>query len=331
MLPRFGVGVLVAGLLLCGEFAPGHAAKGQGLPSIRDDTTTTTVESEWFAPEQHLEELKSWTRSRMAATGAFDALDCLDLFGATQRVGRCWRKYGYSSLSYDIKLGGPNHDITSEGGFRALLDMGARLDRRGIVIAAPPCSLYGPCCASVHRRSHANVRGNMDNFKVRLAWRIWTSFAVFLEILHGVRENLYCFIEQPSGSWAFRQPEMVHIASLLGLTLTTTWMCYYSHDMLKSTHIMSNVRQMASLKRVLHPKDRVRFQSRFARRQARRKRPRVYHKRVTSRSGKQGWQGGPDLPLSAAFTRVFCKALINVWLEALIAAKRAEYSNDHTV
>ena len=31
---------------------------------------------------------------------------------------------------------------------------------------------------------------------------------------------------------------------------------------------------MASLKRVLHPKDRVRFQSRFARRQARRKRPR---------------------------------------------------------
>ena len=46
MLPRFGVGVLVAGLLLCGEFAPGHAAKGQGLPSIRDDTTTATVESE---------------------------------------------------------------------------------------------------------------------------------------------------------------------------------------------------------------------------------------------------------------------------------------------
>ena len=74
-----------------------------------------------------MEELKSWTRSRMAATGAFDALHCLDLFGATQRVGRCWRKYGYSSLSDDIKLGGPNHDITSEGGFRALLDMGARL------------------------------------------------------------------------------------------------------------------------------------------------------------------------------------------------------------
>ena len=56
-----------------------------------------------------------------------------------------------------------------------------RLDRRGIVIAAPPCSLYGPCCASVHRWSHANVRGNMDNFKVRLAWRIWTSFASRLE------------------------------------------------------------------------------------------------------------------------------------------------------
>ena len=93
-----------------------------------------------------MEELKSWTRFRMAATGAFDALDCLDLFGATQRVGRCWRKYGYSSLSYDIKLGGPNHDITSEGGFRALLGMGARLLDSLIQFDTVCTCLYGYGC-----------------------------------------------------------------------------------------------------------------------------------------------------------------------------------------
>ena len=238
MSSRFGVGALVALLLLCGELAVGYAAKG--LPSIRDDTTTSTIESEplgfglimlqalnpgltkwldqrpqiqnrsndkcleraynwiqfpqtgmsfpfllyivhrdatmqfhtipvrlcssirihadccceghcgtchnylshfvvailfppflyglrWFAPEKHLDELKAWTRSRMPLTGPWDELDCIDLFGATQRVARCWRKYGYQAESYDIKLDKARHDITSSLGFRALLEMGARL------------------------------------------------------------------------------------------------------------------------------------------------------------------------------------------------------------
>ena len=52
-----------------------------------------------------------------------------------------------------------------------------RLSPEGLVAAAPPCSLYGPAAASVHKRSDSNPLGDLGNFKVRLARRIWLSFA----------------------------------------------------------------------------------------------------------------------------------------------------------
>lgn len=50
---------------------------------------------------------------------------------------------------------------------------GLRLVNKGIVAAAPPCSMYVAACASVHRRTKARPQGNHRNFKVRLAGRIW--------------------------------------------------------------------------------------------------------------------------------------------------------------
>lgn len=52
-----------------------------------------------------------------------------------------------------------------------------------MALAAPPCSLYGPACSSVHKRSRTNVRGDLANFKVRLARRIWTNFVAGLDVL----------------------------------------------------------------------------------------------------------------------------------------------------
>ena len=43
-----------------------------------------------------------------------------------------------------------------------------RLHDGGLVAAAPPCSLFVPACASVHKRSIARPRGDQRNFKVRL-------------------------------------------------------------------------------------------------------------------------------------------------------------------
>ena len=51
-----------------------------------------------------------------------------------------------------------------------------RLTNSALVVAAPPCSLYGPACASVHRRSASNPMADLKVFKVRLARRIWLNF-----------------------------------------------------------------------------------------------------------------------------------------------------------
>lgn len=55
----------------------------------------------------------------------------------------------------------------------------------GCIVAAPPCSLYGPCCSSVHKRTKQNVLGNLKNFKVRLARRIWVNFATQYQLCFG--------------------------------------------------------------------------------------------------------------------------------------------------
>ena len=51
-----------------------------------------------------------------------------------------------------------------------------RLRDDGLIVAAPPCSLYGPACASVHKRSALNPAGDLSNFKVRLARVIHNNF-----------------------------------------------------------------------------------------------------------------------------------------------------------
>lgn len=52
-----------------------------------------------------------------------------------------------------------------------------RLKNQGIIICAPPCSLFSPACASVHRRTFENPEGDQKVWKVRLAQRIWENMA----------------------------------------------------------------------------------------------------------------------------------------------------------
>lgn len=94
--------------------------------------------------------------------------------------------------------------------------------------------------------------------------------ACFLELLHNFKPSLYIVIEQPSGSWGYKQPFMQDITSLLSMLrgrhgqslqghfvlqlhvlnhfvqaflrfICTTWLCYFGHDMLKCTHLQSNM------------------------------------------------------------------------------------------
>lgn len=44
-----------------------------------------------------------------------------------------------------------------------------------------------------------------------------------------------------------------------------------------------------------------------------RERTKVYHTHKMRADGKRAWQGGRDLPLSAAFTWPFCRKLLECW------------------
>ena len=63
---------------------------------------------------------------KMASGVVERAYQCLDLFGASQRVQKTWERSGYKGLAYDIKLC-KDHDLVSELGFKTLLYMGLQL------------------------------------------------------------------------------------------------------------------------------------------------------------------------------------------------------------
>ena len=58
-------------------------------------------------------------------------LDCMDVFGASERVAATWQDAGYNAMSYDIKIN-PSHDIVSEAGFKCMLRMALQFFVRSI-------------------------------------------------------------------------------------------------------------------------------------------------------------------------------------------------------
>ena len=83
----------------------------------------------------------------------------------------------------------------------------------GIIVSAPPCSLMGPACASVHCRSVDFPEGDLSNFKVRLSQRIWLNWAIALMLICWWKPSLFHVAEQPSGSWGYKQP---YVRSIFG-------------------------------------------------------------------------------------------------------------------
>lgn len=69
-----------------------------------------------------------------------------------------------------------------------------RLTWQGILVCGPPCSLFVQACVSVHRRTKQNVWGNLNNFRVRCANRIWINFASWLSchLAHLVSSLVCC-------------------------------------------------------------------------------------------------------------------------------------------
>jgi len=67
----------------------------------------------------------------------------LDLFGASQSVGKTWSKAGYKALCFDIKLSQDN-DIVSEVGFKGLLRGGLQCLVRLLWYIGDYWAVFGP-------------------------------------------------------------------------------------------------------------------------------------------------------------------------------------------
>ena len=69
-------------------------------------------------------QLKDWM-GRLQGTVA-RTYDCLDMFGASQRVAQTWKDAGYRAIAFDVKLS-KSHDLCSKKGVQVLLRMALEL------------------------------------------------------------------------------------------------------------------------------------------------------------------------------------------------------------
>eukprot|EP00435_Cladocopium_sp_Y103_P002378 s4175_g1.t1 len=279
-------------------------------PHLDDDTTCLLDETEWYSPEKHVVELQKFLA--VASRGP-KTLHVLDVFGVSCRMQSAFEEKGLVGFSYDIKLC-KTHDITSESGFKVLLEKAARLHPDGLLAGAPPCSLFTAASSSVHKRTKSHPCGDLGNYKVRLAQRIWGSFVMFLMLVLQHTPTVRLMVEQPCSSWGFKQLFFVSLIATFKLYIVKTHMGFFNHDLCKCSHLLTNMRSLNSLTRTMTKADRERINARFEKRQQRRARPRVYHVKVHRPDGSIGWQGGPDLPLTAKFTRTFCRAVRDCWV-----------------
>ena len=158
------------------------------------DTTTRVPEEEWFnAKANHielLEEVRQWTGAR--------TLHLLDLFSKAGVAYWEWLDEGYHAGKCDICDPFVNYDILSRRGFKNILRHGLSLKEGGIVIAAPPCSMFIYLSSSIHRRNKLNPAGDTSIDKVRMANLIAENTAWLLEWLAG--REIFIVVEQPQNS-----------------------------------------------------------------------------------------------------------------------------------
>lgn len=91
--------------------------KCDGLQATQDQKRKTL---RWFHAEDHVPELLKWMKETAGSLPQY--LDCIDLFGASERMSRTFGDAGFEAISYDIKID-RSHDLTSFNGFKTFLIM----------------------------------------------------------------------------------------------------------------------------------------------------------------------------------------------------------------
>lgn len=127
------------------------------------------------------------------------------------------------------------------------------------------------------------------------------------------RPNVFIIVEQPVSSWLFKQKNFVDVAKKWSLCRHLTNMGLFGGDLLKPTHLMSNLPTLTSVERRATKSAKAKFDSRISRKKQRAiekgQRVKVYY--VRSASGK--FSGGPDLSLSAVYPHAFILGVYKAW------------------
>ena len=160
-----------------------------------------------------------------------------------------WIAQGREAAAFDVTLN-KQDDIVMRSGFFRMVDRTCELVDRGLIVAGPPCSVFGFLSCSVHKRymSQYGVEGDTSLHCVRLSNRITTNFATLLRVCCPLR-NLLVVVEQPADSWMFKLPVWQTLIPILCLTMVKTHMGCFRHPMCKATHLLSNLPGIDALTR----------------------------------------------------------------------------------
>lgn len=88
----------------------------------KDDTTTSHQPEEWFIAANHWGEICKFVDQY---SGAPD-LHVVDIFGYSRSIAKAWKRRGFRSAAWDIRLC-PSMDAVSRAGWFGLLGLCLRL------------------------------------------------------------------------------------------------------------------------------------------------------------------------------------------------------------
>ena len=157
-----------------------------------------------------------------------------------------------------------------------------RLCEHGLLMVAPPCSLFVPISASVHRRkatlSRANNNfmifyvlsnlgpwhqvhlsficmgiyrwtkaeqpyGNINNKRVRMSTLIAQNCGILISLILCWRPTIRLIVEQPKGSMLWKLPTFVSLIQAFGLSFVLTYLGFFGMDILNGSHLLTNMEQ----------------------------------------------------------------------------------------
>ncbi len=242
------------------------------------------------------------------SNSAHRSLDCLDLFSGNGGVSAAFRSASYTAEEYDI--GRDRHcDITAWTGFRRALELLVSVKPRGLVVAAPPCSLFTFLSSSYHRRTVERPEGDETKESVRTANLVVRNLVLLLYL--ATERNVHWIVEQPSSSRVWIYWPMRECLEHCSAQRCWTTLGSYGHDLPKATVLWGTLPTLALLSR-------------------RTKRPRSsaidpqQHRstRGRGRSGSSDYyrisasgavSGGRDLHSSAHYPEGLCRAILSAF------------------